>query len=137
MENLSSVACQEGGKSGHSLLVRSCSGSASVPSGTTAPTYRKPFFECRHLHEVANTAPSSGRMSLFDDVDPDSEEGRNAMMAALMDADPDTAAEISAAVSGSASMSAAIMAFLPSSLSGSTSSKSDMRPEDGAVLATS
>ena len=29
--------CQEGGKSGHSLLVRSCSGSASASSGTTAP----------------------------------------------------------------------------------------------------
>jgi hypothetical protein len=38
------------------------------------------------------------RMSLFDDVDPDSEEGRNAMMEALMDADPDQVAVLSAPV---------------------------------------
>jgi hypothetical protein len=37
-------------------------------------------------------------MSLFDDVDPDSEEGRNAMMEALMDADPDQVAVLSAPV---------------------------------------
>ena len=44
-------------------------------------------------------APSDvPKMSLFDDVDPDSEEGRNAMMEALMDADSDQVAVLSAPV---------------------------------------